>query len=127
MASQPFVYTRDDVLGMLDRLLASQGSTWWGEFFADRARPCPFFVDWPDENLAQWFGDGTLAPGRVLELGCGHGRNALWLAGRGCHVDAVDFSAQAIDWARERARSAAARGVLPVLLDLRRHVRRGEL
>ena len=108
MASQPFVYTRDDVLGMLDRLLASQGSTWWGEFFADRARPCPFFVDWPDENLAQWFGDGTLAPGRVLELGCGHGRNALWLAGRGCHVDAVDFSAQAIDWARERARSAAA-------------------
>ena len=108
MASEPFVYTRDDVLGMLDRLLASQGSTWWGEFFADRARPCPFFVDWPDENLAQWFGDGTLAPGRVLELGCGHGRNALWLAGRGCHVDAVDFSAQAIDWARERARSAAA-------------------
>jgi SAM-dependent methyltransferase len=108
MATQPFVYTRDDVLGMLDSLLASQGSTWWGEFFADRARPCPFFVDWPDENLAQWFGDGTLAPGRVLELGCGHGRNALWLAGRGCHVDAVDFSAQAIDWARERARSAAA-------------------
>ncbi len=102
-----FVYTRDDVLRMLDGLLASRGSTWWGEFFADRTKPCPFFVDWPDENLAQWFGDGTLAPGRVLELGCGHGRNALYLAGLGCHVDAVDFSAQAIDWARERAQSAA--------------------
>ncbi len=107
MATQPFVYTRDDVLRILDSLLASHGSAWWGEFFADRARPCPFFVDWPDENLAQWFGDGTLVPGRVLELGCGHGRNALYLAGQGCQVDAVDFSAQAIGWARERAESAA--------------------
>ncbi len=86
----------------------SLGSAWWGEFFADRAKPCPFFVDWPDENLAAWFGDGTLTPGRVLELGCGHGRNALYLAGQGCRVDAVDFSAQAIDWARERAQSAGA-------------------
>jgi SAM-dependent methyltransferase len=47
-------------------------------------------------------------PGRVLELGCGHGRNALYLASQGCCVDAVDFSAQAIDWARERAQSAGA-------------------
>jgi SAM-dependent methyltransferase len=83
-------------------------SAWWGEFFADRAKLCPFFVDWPDENLVQWFGDGTLAPGRVLELGCGHGRNALYLAGQGCRVDAVDFSAQALDWARERAQAAGA-------------------
>jgi SAM-dependent methyltransferase len=103
-----FVYTHDDVLRMLDALLDSRGSAWWGEFFADRAKPCPFFVDWPDENLVEWFGDGTLAPGRVLELGCGHGRNALYLAGQGCRVDAVDFSAQAIDWARERAQAAGA-------------------
>lgn len=105
---EQFIYTRDDVLRMLDALLDSRGSAWWGEFFADRAKPCPFFVDWPDENLVQWFGDGTLTPGRVLELGCGHGRNALYLASRGCRVDAVDFSAQAIDWARERARAAGA-------------------
>jgi SAM-dependent methyltransferase len=103
-----FVYTHDDVLRMLDALLDSRGSAWWGEFFADRARPCPFFVDWPDENLVEWFGDGTLTPGRVLELGCGHGRNALYLAGQGCRVDAVDFSAQAIDWATERAQAAGA-------------------
>ena len=86
----------------------ASGSAWWGEFFADRAKPCPFFVDWPDENLVQWFGDGTLSPGRVLELGCGHGRNALYLARQGCRVDAVDFSAQAIAWARERAQAARA-------------------
>jgi SAM-dependent methyltransferase len=102
-----FIYTTDDVLRMLDTLVG-QGSAWWGEFFADRAKPCPFFTDRPDENLAGWFGAGLLGPGRVLELGCGHGRNAIYLASLGCHVDAVDFSAQAVEWAGERAELAGA-------------------
>jgi SAM-dependent methyltransferase len=63
-------------------------------------------VDWPDENLAEWFADGLLTPGRVLELECAHGRNAIYLAGLGCSVDAVDFSAHAIGEARERAEQA---------------------
>jgi hypothetical protein len=66
-----FVYTRDDVLGMLDVLLDGRGSAWWGEFFADRAKPCPFFVDWPDENLVDWFGTGLLTQG-----GCSNGAAA---------------------------------------------------
>jgi SAM-dependent methyltransferase len=44
-----------------------------------------------------------LSPGRVLDLACGEGRNALWLAGRGWRVTAVDFSEVAIAKARERA------------------------
>jgi hypothetical protein len=56
-APDQFIYTHDDVLRMLDALLDSRGSAWWGEFFADRAKPCPFFVEWPDENLVEWFGD----------------------------------------------------------------------
>ena len=47
---EQFIYTADDVLAMLDALLARDG--WWDEFFADRARACPFLVEWPDENLA---------------------------------------------------------------------------
>lgn len=39
----------------------------------------------------------------VLELGCGHGHNALYLSSKGCIVDAVDFSESALDWAKERA------------------------
>ena len=116
-----------DALRRLDALLDSRGSAWWGEFFADRAKPCPFFVEWPDENLVEWFGDGTLTPGRVLELGCGHGRNALYLASQGCQVEAVDFSAQAIGWARERAGVGCCHGGLPALLDLRCQVHRGWL
>lgn len=55
---------------------------------------------------------GLLTPGRVLELGCEHGRNALFLTDLGCSVDAVDFSAEAIQWAMERAKAAE----LPVSL-----------
>ena len=39
--------------------------------------------------------------GRALDLACGEGRNALWLAAHGWQVTAVDFSAVAIAKARE--------------------------
>lgn len=81
---------------------------WWSGFFSDRSKPCPFFAEWPDENLAAWFSEGVLSPGRALELGCGNGRNAIYLATTGCIVDAVDFSQQALEWAREQAKSAGA-------------------
>lgn len=45
-----------------------------------------------------------LTPGRAVDLACGEGRNALWLAGRGWDVIAVDFSAVAL------AKGAAAPG-----------------
>ena len=61
---------------MAGGLPEGRGAGWWDEFFADRAKPCPFFVEWPDENLIAWFSEGLLAPGRVLELGSGPGRNA---------------------------------------------------
>lgn len=40
-------------------------------------------------------------PGRAVDLACGEGRNALWLAAQGWQVTAVDFSAVAIGKARE--------------------------
>ena len=45
-----------------------------------------------------------LAPGRALDLGCGNGRHAMWLAERGWRVTAVDFSTEALRQARERLR-----------------------
>jgi SAM-dependent methyltransferase len=49
-----------------------------------------------------------LAPGRALDLACGAGRNAVWLAEQGWQVTGVDFSDVAIDNAR---RLAGDRGV----------------
>ena len=42
-----------------------------------------------------------LTPGRALDLACGEGRNARWLAARGWQVVGMDFSAVAIDKARQ--------------------------
>jgi tellurite methyltransferase len=44
-----------------------------------------------------------LQPGKALDLACGAGRNALWLAEQGWKVTAVDGSSAAIDILRERA------------------------
>lgn len=44
-----------------------------------------------------------LAPGRALDLACGEGRNAVWLARQGWDVVAVDFSEVALEKARRRA------------------------
>lgn len=49
-----------------------------------------------------------LAPGRAVDLACGEGRNAVYLAEGGWHVTGVDFSAVAIDKARRLARSRVA-------------------
>ena len=49
-----------------------------------------------------------LAPGRALDLACGEGRNAIWLAERGWRVTGVDFSKVGLEKA---ARSRTARGV----------------
>jgi SAM-dependent methyltransferase len=49
-----------------------------------------------------------LAPGRALDVACGSGRNAVWLAARGWQVTGVDFSGVALEQARGRA---AERGV----------------
>lgn len=44
----------------------------------------------------------SLAPGTALEVGCGEGADAIWLAGHGWEVTGVDFSAQALARAAER-------------------------
>jgi len=60
----------------------------------------------PNRFVAEELGD--LPPGRALDLACGEGRNAIWLAERGWRVTAVDFSAVALGKAR---RLAGVRGV----------------
>ena len=46
-----------------------------------------------------------MAPGRALDLACGAGRNAVWLAERGWRVTAVDFSDVGLRLSRELGRS----------------------
>lgn len=94
----------DSDLAALDAMLSGREHDWWNAFYANRAKPCPFFVASPDESLAGWVRDGLVRPGRAVDLGCGHGRNAIFLASHGFSVEAVDYSQAAIDWARERVK-----------------------
>ncbi|GAB3598690.1 class I SAM-dependent methyltransferase [Angustibacter peucedani] len=108
------VSTVDDVLDLMDTLFAAEadrwtprGAGWWDGFYDDRDRDVPFFRAAPDESLVRWHEAGLLAGGgRALDLGCGPGRNAVWLAEQGYEVVAVDLSPTALGWARERAEAA---------------------
>lgn len=60
----------------------------------------------PNQFVAAELAD--LPPGRALDLAAGEGRNSVWLAGRGWHVTAVDFSRVGLAKGRKLA---AERGV----------------
>ncbi len=46
---------------------------------------------------------GTMKPGKALDVACGEGRNALWLAEQGWDVTGMDFSDVAIGKAKQIA------------------------
>ncbi|MCK2215601.1 TPMT family class I SAM-dependent methyltransferase [Actinomadura sp. ATCC 31491] len=69
----------------------------------------------PPELIALVEGPGALPPGRALELGCGTGTNAVYLAGHGWDVVAVDLIEQAAGQARAKAAAAGARDAVRVL------------
>lgn len=64
-----------------------------------------------------------LPPGRALDLGCGEGRNAVWLAEQGWRVTAVDFSDIGLDKGRQlaSARHATVTWVLADVTSYRPH------
>jgi hypothetical protein len=64
----PFIYSSGDVPGTPGGPPEGNGAAWWDEFFADRAKPCPFFVEWPDENLVAPTGRGPAS----ARTSCGH-------------------------------------------------------
>jgi SAM-dependent methyltransferase len=58
----------------------------------------------PNPTLVEAAAD--LAPGTALDLGCGVGTDAIWLAEHGWHVTAVDISRSALERAARRATAA---------------------
>ncbi|EJR29906.1 class I SAM-dependent methyltransferase [Bacillus mycoides] len=103
------IFNLDDLYKMLDNLYTSPdapalSASWWDQFYQTRDKEIPFFTEFPDENLATYFLDGMLNPGKTLEVGCGNGRNTAFMASQGCSVDAIDYSLEAINWAKEKTK-----------------------
>jgi SAM-dependent methyltransferase len=80
------------------------GSRWW-EHHYQQGSPSPFTE--PSPYVTGELSD--LSPGTALDAGCGTGSDAIWLAGRGWDVTAVDISPTAIARARDLASSQAPR------------------
>lgn len=70
------------------QMYAEGGAKW------DTGRPQPHVVRL---HASGWI------HGDVLDVGCGTGENALWLAARGCRVVGVDFVPRAVEAARRKA------------------------
>ena len=70
-----------------------------------------------------------LDPGRALDLACGEGQNAIWLAGLGWQVTAVDYADVAVAKGIERATDAGVTVEFHVrdLLDYRPEARAFDL
>ncbi len=73
--------------------MSSERVDFWESFYQDVDR------DWgtrPNAVLVDLLGELQLRPGTAMDLGCGHGGDALWLASTGWRVTALDVSATAL-------------------------------
>lgn len=107
----------DDLKNMLDSLLR-EPEQFWDEFYSNREKRIPFFENKPDENLVSYFDRKLLNSGHALELGCGPGRNAIYLTEKGYKVDAVDLSVESLKWARDRMIEKILQSILLIIIFL---------
>jgi SAM-dependent methyltransferase len=69
----------------------------------------PWETGQPSSELQRVVAAVPIRPGRALEIGCGMGGNAIWLAQQGFDVTAFDLSSVAVARARQRADEAGVR------------------
>jgi SAM-dependent methyltransferase len=100
-------------LGSLEVILVSEhadAQAMWNERYSESDR---IWSGRPNARLVEVA--AGLTPGRALDLGCGEGGDASWLAQQGWQVVAVDISDTALQ------RAAADAGDLAARIDFQRH------
>lgn len=74
----------------------------WEEHYQADDGPLPWDIGTPSPDLVNYFEGLREPPVQVLEIGCGTGTNALWMAEKGSKVLATDISPTAIEKARKK-------------------------
>ncbi|HEU5456300.1 MAG TPA: FAD-dependent oxidoreductase [Nocardioides sp.] len=82
---------------------AADPAAFWEEFYGGDRRP---WSGRPNPALVGELHDRPAPVGRVLDLGCGAGADAIWLAEQGWDVTGLDISATALEQAAVAARAA---------------------
>jgi len=67
------------------------------------AEKIPWNIQQPPEQLVKLVEDGTVSPCRAVDLGCGLGNYALWLAKKGFDVTGIDLAEKAVKLAAKYA------------------------
>lgn len=104
------VSTHDDLLVLLDGIVAEAdrgdrtarvSSEYWSALLQTPGHPLA--TDLVDECLPAWHDAGLLGDldgARVLDVGCGNGRNSRWFARQGADVTGVDLATGLLDAVR---------------------------
>ncbi len=79
-------------------------SLWWDIIYWLKQTPWDTGITPPE--IVSMIDSGRVKVGRALDLGCGTGTNASYLAQHGFDVTGIDLSRRAISMARRKARSA---------------------
>jgi methyl halide transferase len=86
--------------------MATETHADWNERYLSGQLPWDSGV--PSQELIRVLDTEKIAPCRAIELGCGTGTNAIYLASRGFDVTALDLSAAAIVQSQKKAAEAGA-------------------
>ena len=78
----------------------------WDQHYEDGF--LPWDTDEPDPNLVAAVERFGIVPGRALDIGCGTGVHAMWLASRGFDVLGIDVAPRAVERAEARAAAVTA-------------------
>lgn len=72
----------------------------WEDIY--RTRP-PWEIGHPQKAFVELFKNKELLPGRILDIGCGTGENAIFLTQNGFSVVGIDLVPSAIEKAKQKA------------------------
>ena len=119
------IHTHNQLLDLLDEIVAgstrgdrtrAEAADFWAELLTREGHPLATCL--PDENLVDWHTRnllGDLTGARVLDIGCGNGRNSRWFAEQHAIVEGIDISAPLLDLVRDRMPSGVALATVDVL------------
>ncbi|MEU4193343.1 class I SAM-dependent methyltransferase [Kribbella sp. NPDC026611] len=117
--SETRIHTVDQLLDVLDRVVSASGrgdrshpsaAEFWTSLLSTPGHPLA--TQLPDEPLVDWQSRGLLgdlASARVLDVGCGGGRNTRWFASQGATVTGLDLAADLL---------ASVRATMPASVEL---------
>ena len=78
----------------------------WDAMYEKQLEEIPWEIQQPPSELVELVATGSIKPCKTLDIACGTGNYALFLAKKGFSVTGVDISKNAISSAKEKARDA---------------------